>query len=263
MVCITQQSPMCLYSVNEVQYFRTPKTVKTFMQDSKTILSELQATRQSLEMEAEAIVSELTSPGPNGEAPAGIRDPLVDKEGFPRADIDLYRVRSRRQRLAIINTDHKRVMTQIENEMYKHYETKMAESDVGESLTRVLSRTSIEPIMLTNSSSSATDLSKDVSGLKPIAVIDEVFPSSPAAAGGVQVGDRVLKFQEICSKSSSNPISLIPDVVKTCYESNQQRSERKSLELVVLRGSAQFLTVFILPQKWEGKGLLGCHLTPL
>lgn len=42
---------------------------------------------QALEAEAEAICSELTSLGPNGERPAGIKDSLVDSEGFPRSDI--------------------------------------------------------------------------------------------------------------------------------------------------------------------------------
>lgn len=52
------------------------------------------AQRDAIEMEAEAIGSELTSPGPNGEAPAGLKSKLVDKEGYPRSDIDIYRIRT-------------------------------------------------------------------------------------------------------------------------------------------------------------------------
>lgn len=57
-----------------------------------------------LEIEADAIYSELTSPGLNGESPAGINDPLVDKDDFPRGDIDMFNVKRKRQRLRVINT---------------------------------------------------------------------------------------------------------------------------------------------------------------
>lgn len=69
-------------------------------------LDSLLAQRDAFEIEADAIYSELTSPGLNGEPPAGIKDPLVDSEGFPRGDLDIYNVRRKRQRLAELNYDH-------------------------------------------------------------------------------------------------------------------------------------------------------------
>lgn len=38
-----------------------------------------------------------------GEPPAGLTDPLIDGEGFPRGDIDLYNVKNKRARLRAIN----------------------------------------------------------------------------------------------------------------------------------------------------------------
>ena len=67
----------------------------------------LETQRFALETEAGAIHEELSSPGINGEPPAGIKDSLVDVEGFPRGDIDIYAVKSKQKRLAEINTDHK------------------------------------------------------------------------------------------------------------------------------------------------------------
>lgn len=64
-------------------------------------LNSLIAQRTALEIEADAIHSELTSPGENGETPAGIKDKLVDNDNFPRGDIDLYRVSTLRARLGI------------------------------------------------------------------------------------------------------------------------------------------------------------------
>jgi 26S proteasome non-ATPase regulatory subunit 9 len=78
-------------------------------------LSALHVQRQSLEQEAEAIVSELTD-ATQGHAPMGIDTPLTDSEGYPRADIDLYRARTLRGRLAEIKTDHK----ELEQDMERH-----------------------------------------------------------------------------------------------------------------------------------------------
>lgn len=55
--------------------------------------------------------------GPNGEPPAGIKDPLIDAEGFPRGDVDIVNVKNKRRRLAEINTDFKVIMKQIEKHM--------------------------------------------------------------------------------------------------------------------------------------------------
>lgn len=60
--------------------------------------------RDKLEAEAEAITSELESPGPNGAPPAKIKAPLVDNEGYPRADIDVHRARLLRHRLVRVCT---------------------------------------------------------------------------------------------------------------------------------------------------------------
>eukprot|EP00518_Triparma_eleuthera_P016664 CAMPEP_0197553066 /NCGR_PEP_ID=MMETSP1320-20131121/8054_1 /TAXON_ID=91990 /ORGANISM="Bolidomonas sp., Strain RCC2347" /LENGTH=264 /DNA_ID=CAMNT_0043113781 /DNA_START=137 /DNA_END=927 /DNA_ORIENTATION=+ len=67
--------------------------------------------RLTLEQEAFGITEELNS---TGKPPVGVSNPLVDREGFPLADIDHVRVRTLRQRLAVIRTDHKALMLRIE-----------------------------------------------------------------------------------------------------------------------------------------------------
>ena len=78
--------------------------------DARSQLKELERQRLALEDEAAAIVSELDGLG------VGLKDALVDAEGYPRADLDLYRyrVRSQRGRHATIRTDHKALMKRIE-----------------------------------------------------------------------------------------------------------------------------------------------------
>ena len=65
--------------------------------DARSQLKELERQRLALEDEAAAIVSELDGLG------VGLKDALVDAEGYPRADLDLYRVRSQRGRHAAIH----------------------------------------------------------------------------------------------------------------------------------------------------------------
>lgn len=85
--------------------------------DAKTLkksLGQLDVKRQSLEMEGEAIISELTAEPESGGKSMGIDTPLVDHEGYPRGDVDVYRARDLRQRLAVIRTDRKELMKQID-----------------------------------------------------------------------------------------------------------------------------------------------------
>lgn len=75
--------------------------------------------RKALENEAQAIVLELEAPGENGQKAMGIDTPLTDLDGYPRADIDIYRARTLRGRLAVIRTDHKELMAKIEEGLQK------------------------------------------------------------------------------------------------------------------------------------------------
>ena len=103
----------------------TPDLLTTKRND----LLSLSNQKQSLEAELSAIISELTAPviltndtnttntnnnnddsnnnGTNTAPPMGIDTPLVDNEGYPRSDIDIYRARTLRKRYHEIITDCK------------------------------------------------------------------------------------------------------------------------------------------------------------
>ena len=85
------------------------------LQATKKSLQALHVQRTSLEQEAAAIAAELTA----GETPMGIDTPLVDANGYPRADIDVYRARSLRHRLARIRTDLQQLMRQIQQTLHQ------------------------------------------------------------------------------------------------------------------------------------------------
>eukprot|EP00520_Triparma_pacifica_P004280 CAMPEP_0118660616 /NCGR_PEP_ID=MMETSP0785-20121206/15792_1 /TAXON_ID=91992 /ORGANISM="Bolidomonas pacifica, Strain CCMP 1866" /LENGTH=264 /DNA_ID=CAMNT_0006553903 /DNA_START=127 /DNA_END=917 /DNA_ORIENTATION=+ len=84
--------------------------MSAFSTSNTSNLRSLDEQRKRFEEEALAITSELNS----GDNPAGVSKSLVDGEGFPRGDIDIFRVRSLRNRLSVLQTDHKRVMKEIE-----------------------------------------------------------------------------------------------------------------------------------------------------
>jgi Nas2 N_terminal domain len=109
-----------------------------YLSRSKETLNLLMAQRDALETEAFAINEDLTSPGPNGEPAAGLKDSLVDAEGFPRADIDVYAVRNKRHRLSVINTDHKAVMKQIEAELRNLHSQELPASISSQTFSKAL-----------------------------------------------------------------------------------------------------------------------------
>jgi len=82
--------------------------------DYRNTLKALDVKRKTLELEADTITSELTAVSLDGSPPMGIDTPLVDMDGYPRGDIDVYRARSLRGQLAVIQTDHKALMKQME-----------------------------------------------------------------------------------------------------------------------------------------------------
>jgi 26S proteasome regulatory subunit N4 len=225
---------------------------------SKERLNILLSQREALEMEADMIAHNLKSPGPNGEPPAGLKDPLCDSEGFPRGDIDLFEVRAKRHRLAIINTDYRTLMKEIEDEVkmmhaaLKNVEEKdsgrAAESKTQQPTTNFhIEDTQIVAAIEVRE----TKLAKAI--LIPIATIDEILPESPSAEAGLVDGDMLLSMGNIDYKVS-NPMSAIPKLVFD--------NANSAIPLVIRRGE-EVIELSLTPHQWSGRGLLGCHLSPV
>jgi len=100
----------------------------------KTQLFQLDERRQAMEEEANAIIDELTSSPPptddgNTVKPMGISTPLVDEEGYPRADVDVYRARHLRKRLNEFKFDHTLIKKKIEETMMQQINPKSDEEE--------------------------------------------------------------------------------------------------------------------------------------
>jgi len=177
----------------------------------KEALLELIGEKDALESEIRELES-LHSPGVVG--------PLVDAEGFPRADIDVHGVMTARHRLRCLKNDHKALMRRIEEGLV------------------TLHAVSAEPGRRP--------------ALVPFCVVDEVSEGSPAEQAGLLLGDKVLRFGSLERHS----------FVESALASLVAENVGVPIAVVVLReGETKELT--LLPHKWAGRGLLGCHISPL
>jgi len=220
---------------------------------NKENLQALLVQRDSLEAEADAITSELTSPGPNGESPAGLKGTLdIDSDGFPRSDIDLYNVKRKRQRLAVINTDYKILMKSIEKLMELIYsEPESSPLTIPEVLPDnniITSSSYITP----KSSEEVVSIFRQPS-LSPFAKIDEIAEGSPAHEAGLENGDLLLSFGPVNS-TSVDCFNVVPSIVRSNIE--------KPIAVIVQRNEVN-IEVIVTPKTWSGRGVLGCHLTPI
>ncbi|KAJ7863091.1 hypothetical protein B0H14DRAFT_2739269 [Mycena olivaceomarginata] len=155
-----------------------------------------------------------------------MNSPLIDAEGFPRADIDIYAVRNARQRIIELRNDLAAVMNNLSLALQSVYDPALAPPDPPQSSTES----------------------------KPFAKVDGVSPGSPAAEAGLQREDLVVKFGSLTQQSfSSSSLKPLVDVVAA--------HENRSIPLKVLR-SEQFVFLSLTPKVWGGRGLLGCHIVP-
>ncbi|XP_033901740.2 26S proteasome non-ATPase regulatory subunit 9-like [Acipenser ruthenus] len=165
----------------------------------------------------------------------GMTGPLVDAEGFPRGDIDVYQVRNARHNVACLQNDHKEIMQQTEEALYRlhAYEREKREKD--------------------KTQAKAEALEQDLPLPHPFAKVDAVTPGSPASISGLQVGDEIFEFGTVNSLNFQN-LQNIASVV--------QHSEGKPLSIAVIR-SGKKVHLGLTPQRWSGRGLLGCNILPL
>ncbi|XP_038065480.1 26S proteasome non-ATPase regulatory subunit 9-like [Patiria miniata] len=164
----------------------------------------------------------------------GMHGPLIDKEGYPRSDIDLYSVRTARHRIICLQNDHKALMANIENSLHDLHAFERQEREHGASLP-------------TNGAVSAA------AALVPFARIDLVSEGSPAAKAGLLEGDEIIEFGYV-DTSNFQTMQDIAAVV--------QESQGKSLRILTLR-EGKGVPVSLKPQTWSGRGLLGCNMIPI
>ncbi|CAI7860527.1 unnamed protein product [Closterium sp. NIES-53] len=245
--------------------------------------------RDNLEAQIDALAARLNAPGGGGT-----NESLVDKEGFPRADIDIPRVRSDRHRLATLHVDHKQLTGQIESLLVeihsqaKPREQKPAKTDGPNStLPSAIATAPAASPAATSTSAAAPNADVTAAALPsstPFAMVDEVTPGSPAEVDGVRLGDRLLRFGSVAAAAAgggaaaadSAPAGEVTEgreggggsrvagggaeLLKQ-VAAELQGSEGRGVNMTVLR-AGNVVELLVTPRRWGGRGLLGCHLSP-
>lgn len=161
----------------------------------------------------------------------GMHESLVDAEGYPRLDVDVYQVRHARHRIICLQNDHKAVMKEIEQCLHAfHANNKPPDWSASQDVEMA----DAEPQQNTT----------------PFAKVNEVSQNSPAELAGLAPGDLLIKFGSI-TKDNFTGLPSIASVV--------QHSVGQSIEVVVERNN-KAISLHLTPNTWSGKGLLGCNL---
>ncbi|XP_074777565.1 26S proteasome non-ATPase regulatory subunit 9 isoform X2 [Athene noctua] len=165
-----------------------------------------------------------------GQKGVGMNEPLVDAEGFPRDDIDLYQVRTARHNIICLQNDHKALMKQVEEALHQLHarEKEKHAKDEAEALAEALSQNLPQAF----------------------AKVNAVTPGSPAS---ISIDDEIVEFGSVNVNNFQN-LQNIATVV--------QHSEGRPLSVTVIR-SGKKVHVGLTPKRWAGKGLLGCNIIPL
>ncbi|CAK9781111.1 hypothetical protein CC85DRAFT_135051 [Cutaneotrichosporon oleaginosum] len=170
---------------------------------------------------------------------------LVDPEGYPRGDIDIYSIRHARAALVRLYNDRAEVMRRLASALESAFEVDPNAPAPAPS----------RPPPNASANTNANGYREgggipDAWPAAPIARVNSVAATSPAADAGLEAGDIIYSFSGITAPAGIQAIGAVV-----------QRSEGQSLTLLVLRGAERKM-LRLTPRTWSGRGLLGCHILP-
>lgn len=195
----------------------------------------------------------------NQDGMPGVEKSLIDDEGYPLPNLDLYAIREARQKLIMLKNDHKNLMIEIENLMKSFFDIekenriinaninkpyKIKDEDIDKKLVQVFEE---------NTNHCTTNIKYNL----PFAKVTSVLINSPAFIAGIKEDDLIILFGSV-NKSVINPLEKIGNIVKI--------NENKNINIEIIRKETDInnkIQLNLIPQKWEGNGLLGCKLSIL
>ena len=166
-------------------------------------LLKLNDQRSAMEQEMSSIVEILESM--NG-AP-GLKEPLVDYEGFPRADVDIFEVRKLRNRHACLQTDHCKLMKDLEQKLYSlHSDYKERGCVDKEEAPKSSKVEQPDAIMEVKEEKKQESI--------PFVWVHDVAPGSPAQQDGFKIGDAIVSFGQADHTFGDQALNKVVDTVK-------------------------------------------------
>ncbi|KAG2392985.1 hypothetical protein C9374_009562 [Naegleria lovaniensis] len=231
------QLPAAAYEEGYVQYQIPSRPTKI----TTTFVKQLIAIKDAMEKEIRDLMLSLDKVG------VGLKSSLLDEEGFPRADLDLNDIRSKRHRIACLQNDHISLMNDIQNYLYELHEESRATNEQKSSTTTTQN--------VDKSSTSMDTTNDEEEQLEPFLKVNTVSPNSPAEKAGLCPGDEITQFGYLVKKDiKNNGLKILPTVV--------QSNVNKQMKVHLLRqeGSTKVKKeLTLVPAYWSGQGLLGCH----
>ncbi|KAJ3220357.1 26S proteasome non-ATPase regulatory subunit 9 [Dinochytrium kinnereticum] len=125
-----------------------------------------------------------------------VDEALVDNDGYPRNDVDVYTIRHLRHELVVKQNDYKDIMRRMEKVVQEVFQRG------GKLLVPTPAVPKKAPM--------------------PFALVNSVAPGSPAEGAGLQAGDKILRFGSLSSENDG--FKSIPQEVR---EENSQPTARR------------------------------------
>ncbi|KYM99170.1 PREDICTED: 26S proteasome non-ATPase regulatory subunit 9 [Cyphomyrmex costatus] len=197
------------------------------LQEAKDTVLQLMKEKDKIESDLRALKEILDSNH------IGMDESLVDSEGYPRQNIDVYQVRHTRHKIICLTNDHKDLMRKIEDGLHRIHALAGA-SETEQSL------------------SDMSDI-QETEALEPFLRVNLVSPGSPAETAGIQVEDLILEFGSVHCRNFKS----LTDIGKLV-----ENSRYKTIHVKIKRGS-NTIVLSLTPRPWVGKGLLGCNVIPV
>ncbi|CAK1543379.1 unnamed protein product [Leptosia nina] len=177
----------------------------------------------------------------------GMHDQLVDSEGYPRNDIDVYKVRHARHRIICLQNDHKELMKAIERGLYEVHS-----NYVGTNGESSMPR-SVPMPSFTNGFNNGAEIRNGDDSCKTFAIVGFVQEGSPADIAGLCENDEIIQFGSV----NSNNFTDITQVHQIVSHSVGQRIQVK------VRRDELVQSITVVPRPWAQPGLLGCQIRRL
>ncbi|TQV97254.1 hypothetical protein V2A60_000123 [Cordyceps javanica] len=202
--------------------------------------TELQQKKDNVEAELKALGNVLDSHGVDMDTP------LLTRDGFPRSDLDVAQIRTTRARIIRLKNDYKEIMANVEKFLHEHFANA---AEHPESSTPTTASSAFE--VLPDTGAQSLD--------PPFAKVDGVSPNSPAELAGLKVDDEIRNFGYV---NWSNHDSL--KKVAECVTGNEGRNIFIRVTRPSGVASREELRLTLTPRRdWGGRGMLGCHITPI
>ncbi|KAE8537930.1 hypothetical protein D1P53_005991 [Cryptococcus gattii VGV] len=168
---------------------------------------------------------------------------LLDNEGYPRGDLDIYAIRHARSSLVRLQNDRRTVTDLLATALHDAFVPSSSEQQPNGSVPI--------PSRQTNGYSARTRQTGWPE--RAVAKVNTVAVNSPASVAGLKAQDMIYSFAGI-DHTSPGGLQAIGAAVA--------QSEGTPLPLLVMRGQER-LQLTLTPQSgWGGRGLIGCHILP-